>query len=107
MENQTLMEGFIRSCNTSMFRSEKGHVVSLQMILQDTNRDLHRLNITFDVTSTSRRMECLNNAHDVQTAIINHVLIQLISHGADGVVFKSVDIPDQSIPFLTIDWSFI
>lgn len=107
MENQPLMEGFIRSCNTSMFRSEKGHVISLQMILQDTNKDLHRLNITFDMTNTSRRMECLSNVHDVQTAIINHVLIQLISHGADGVVFKSVDIPDQSIPFLTIDWSFI
>lgn len=107
MENQTLMEGFIRSCHTSMFRSEKGHVVSLHLVLQDTDKDLHRLNITFDVTSISRRMECLSNAHDIQTAIINRVLIQLISHGADGVVLKSVDIPDQNIPFLTIDWSFI
>lgn len=108
MEHKTLMEGFIKQCTTSATQHGEEQAISLEMILQDTNKDLHRLNLTIYSKQDSKDdMAYPNNYHDIQTAIINQIPIRLISLGSDGVLFVAIDEPRHDISFFTTAWSFV
>lgn len=107
MEHKTLMEGFIKQCTTSTVSHEKGQMISLEMILQDINKELHQLNLMTCKQDSKDEMAYPNNYHDIQTAIINQIPIRLISLGSDGVLFVSIDESRHDISFFTTDWSFV
>ena len=108
MEHEPLMDGHIKQCTTSTTQHGEEQVISLEMILQDTNKDLHRLNLTiYNKQDSKAEMTYPNNFHDIQTAIINQVPIRLISLGSDGVLFVSIDESRHDISFFTTDWSFV
>ena len=108
MEHKTLMDGHIKQCTTSTTQHGEEQVISLEMILQDTNKDLHRLNLTiYNKQDSKAEMAYPNNYHDIQTAIINQIPIRLISLGSDGVLFVAIDEPRHDISFFTTAWSFV
>ena len=108
MEHKTLMDGHIKQCTTSATQHGEEQAISLEMTLQDTNKDLHRLNLTiYNKQDSKAEMTYPNNFHDIQTAIINQVPIRLISLGSDGVLFVSIDESRHDISFFTTDWSFV
>lgn len=108
MTHEPLMDGHIKQCTTSATQHGEEQVISLEMILQDTNKDLHRLNLTiYNKQDSKVEMAYPNNYHDIQTVIINQVPIRLISLGSDGVLFVSIDDPRHDISFFTTDWSFV
>lgn len=108
MEHEPLMDGHIKQCTTSAITREKEQAILLEMILQDTNKDLHRLNLTiYNKQDSKVEMTYPNNYHDIQTVIINQIPIRLISLGSDGVLFVSIDEPRHDISFFTTDWSFV
>ena len=108
MGHKTLMDGHIRQCTTSATQHGEVQAISLEMILQDTNKDLHRLNLMiYNKQDSKDELTYPNNFHDIQTAIINQIPIRLISLGSDGVLFVSIDEPRHDISFFTTDWSFV
>lgn len=108
MEHKTLMDGHIKQCTTSATQHGEEQAISLEMILQDTNKDLHRLNLTiYNKQDSKDELAYPNNFHDIQTAIINQIPIRLISLGSDGVLFVAIDEPRHDISFFTTAWSFV
>ena len=108
MAHEPLMDGHIKQCTTSTTQHGEEQAISLEMILQDTNKDLHRLNLTiYNKQDSKAEMAYPNNYHDIQTAIINQIPIRLISLGSDGVLFVSIDERRHDISFFTTDWSFV
>lgn len=108
MTHEPLMDGHIKQCTTSATQHGEEQVISLEMIFQDTNKELHRLNLTiYNKQDSKAELAYPNNFHDIQTAIINQVPIRLISLGSDGVLFVSIDDSRHDISFFTTDWSFV
>ena len=110
MPNKSLMVGYIKQCTTCVISypdSKNEQTVSLEILLQDTYQDLHRLRLTMLKLNTESLMDYPNNFHDIQTALINQVPICLVGLDADGVLFRSLDGSEHDITFLTEDWSFV